>query len=86
MQSKPSEDEAAILKVIDADHQAFWRKDLEAIAALHVQARYARRWAWWLPDVLVIREAWSSIRERLGGCWRFRRCPMELCPLLPANI
>jgi DNA-binding CsgD family transcriptional regulator len=80
MQSKPSDDEAAILKVIDADHQAFWKKDLEAIAALHVQAPYARRWAWWLPDVLVIREGWSSIKERLGRVLEDPAMPNGIVP------
>ena len=40
------DDEAAIRRLIDDLHRAVWAKDFEAFAKCHVQADYARRWAW----------------------------------------
>lgn len=60
------DDEAAIRRVLDEVHAAVWTKDFERFARHHVQADYARRWVWWLPDVLVIKEGWDAIGERLA--------------------
>jgi DNA-binding CsgD family transcriptional regulator len=60
------DDEAAIRRVLDEVHAAVWTKDFERFARHHVQADYARRWAWWLPDTLVIKEGWEAIGERLA--------------------
>lgn len=58
-------DEAAIRRVIDEMYQAIWRKDFAAVERCHVQADYARRWAWWLPGTLVVKEGWDEIGARL---------------------
>lgn len=58
------DDEAAIRRVIDEMYHAVWRKDLAALARCHVEADYARRWVWWLPGLLVVREGWDAIAAR----------------------
>lgn len=38
MDTRRDEDKASILQVIDAKNRAFWAKDIDAMAHLHVQA------------------------------------------------
>jgi DNA-binding CsgD family transcriptional regulator len=60
-----SDDEAAIRQVIDDMYRAIWRKDMAALTRCHVETDYARRWAWWLPGTLVVKEGWPAISARL---------------------
>lgn len=52
-------DEREILRVVAASYAAVWAKDFEAFAFHHVQADYSRRWVWWLPGTLVLKEGWE---------------------------
>lgn len=75
-------DEAAILRVIDEMYRAIWRKDLPAVARLHVEAPYTRRWAWWLPGTLVVREGWDAIADRLRQVFDDPRMPDAVDPVV----
>jgi len=68
-------DEAAIRRVIDDMYRAVWRKDLEGLARCHVEADYARRWVWWLPGLLVVREGWDAIAARFRQVFGDPRMP-----------
>lgn len=69
------DDEAAIHAVLDGMYRAIWAKDFEAFASYHVQSDYARRWAWWLPSTLVVKEGWTAIGDRIRQVMADPRMP-----------
>lgn len=72
------DDEAAIHAVIDGMYRAVWAKDFDAFASFHVQSDYARRWAWWLPSTLVVKEGWDAIGERIRQVMADPRMPDDV--------
>jgi DNA-binding CsgD family transcriptional regulator len=68
-------DEAAIRDVIARMHNAIWAKDMEAFAETQVIAEYTRRWAFWLPSTVVIKEGWTAIRDRIAQVMSDPRMP-----------
>jgi DNA-binding CsgD family transcriptional regulator len=65
MADAPDEDRRAILKVIEDEADAFWRKDFEAWARCWVQAPYIRRCGWWTLGGVTQREGWDKIGGRV---------------------
>ncbi len=55
----------AILRVIEDETAAFWRKDFEAWARCWVQAPYIRRFGWWTLGGITCREGWDQISGRM---------------------
>lgn len=74
------DDEAAIRDVIERMHNAIWAKDMEAFADTQVIAEYTRRWAFWLPSTIVIKEGWTAIGERIAQVMADPRMPDGVDP------
>ena len=70
-----TDDERAIEEVLDGMYRAVWAKDYAAFASYHVQADYARRWAWWMPSTLVVKEGWEAISARIRQVMSDPRMP-----------
>lgn len=70
-------DEAAIRDVIERMHNAIWAKDIAAFARTQVMADYTRRWAFWLPSTIVIKEGWTAIEERIAQVMADPRMPND---------
>ena len=66
MADEKDEDREAILKVVEDETTAFWRKDFEAWARCWVQAPCIRRFGWWTLGGITHREGW----DRIGGRMR----------------
>jgi hypothetical protein len=60
-----TEDEKAIIAVLDADARAFWSKDFAAMATLHVQAPYTRRMGWTEAYGIANNQGWDAISSRM---------------------
>lgn len=65
MPTAPDDDEIAIRRLMQDVYDAIWAKDFEAFARCHVQEEYARRWVWWMPSTLVVKEGWNAIAARI---------------------
>ncbi|MGE0502988.1 MAG: nuclear transport factor 2 family protein [Rhizobiaceae bacterium] len=60
-----SDDERAIMAVIEAEAAAYWNKDFDAFACCWVQARHVRRMGWWERSGIRMQRGWDEIAARM---------------------
>ncbi|HTV68873.1 MAG TPA: helix-turn-helix transcriptional regulator [Rhizobiaceae bacterium] len=64
MASGNDRDVEAILKLLRAESEAFWNKDIEAYKRCWVNAPYVRRTGWWSLGGVTWRVGWDEIERR----------------------
>lgn len=57
----------AVMKTIEAESEAFWKKDFEAWSRCWVHAPYARFMGWWSRGGVRVAEGWEEISTRIGA-------------------